>query len=187
MGPEPSAVFAAIAALLAFPSFAQSTDSAERLDTVTVTGMIEAVDAETREVTIKGEDGMSTVFEAGADVANFDQIEVGDNVTLEYEEGVALAMADPEDDGAPELVIAEARTALGDKPGAAAVEMVSFVVEVVSYDADNQLATVVFPEGDERTLPVDDRMVEFAASRKAGDRVLVVVGQSIAVAVTPDE
>ncbi|MEP2029653.1 MAG: hypothetical protein ABJI96_13215 [Paracoccaceae bacterium] len=182
-----SLIAGAIATLLAFPTLAQSTDSAERSDTLTVTGKIEAVNTETREVTIVGEDGMATAFEARNDVANFDQIEVGDQVTLEYVEGVALAMADPEDDGAPELVIAEARTALGNKPGAAAVEMVSFVVEVVSYDADSQMATIIFPEGDERTLPVDDRMVEFASSRQPGDRVVVVVGQSVAVAVTPSE
>ncbi|MDW4549439.1 hypothetical protein R5H32_08755 [Defluviimonas sp. D31] len=182
-----SLVAGTIAALLAFPSYSQSTDSAERSDTITMKGRIEAVDAETRQVTITGEDGESTVFEAGDNVANFDQIEVGDQVTLEYAGGVALAMADPADDGAPEMVISEARAALGDKPGAATVEIVTFVVEVVSYDSENQMATVIFPEGDERTLPVDDRMVEFAKSRQPGDRVLVVVGQSVAVAVTPSE
>jgi Cu/Ag efflux protein CusF len=175
---------AAVATLLASATFAQSTDSAERSETYTLQGTITAVDAETREVTIEGEGGATESFTAGEEVANFDQIEVGDIVTLEYTEGVALAMAKPGDDGAVELVEAEALAALGEKPGAAVGQMVSFVVEVVDFDAEAQKATVIFPEGEERTVPVHDKMVDFAKSRAPGDKVLVVIGQAVAVDVS---
>jgi Cu/Ag efflux protein CusF len=172
-----------VAALLAGAAVAQSTDTAERSETYSVSGTIMSVDPETREVTVEGEDGTTRIYTAGEEVVNFDQIEVGDIVTLEYTEGVALAMAEAEDEGAVEVVEAEALAALGEKPGGAVGEMVSFVVEVVDYDAEAQKATVIFPAGEERVVPVHDSMVEFAKSRQAGDKVLVVVGQSVAVEV----
>lgn len=178
---------ALIAACLAVPLHAQSTDSAERSETVTLSGLIEAIDPETREVSIAGDNGNRAVFEAGEEVANFDQLEVGDRVTLEYTEAVALSMANPGDEDTAEVVVADARAQLGEKPGAAMAAMVSFVVELVSYDAETQMATVIFPDGGEHQLPVHEKMLDFAASKQPGDQILVAIGQSAAVVVTPED
>lgn len=182
-------LLAATAASIAFSSvvLAQSTDSAARSETVTLTGTIEAIDAEKREVVIAGESGKSVVIEAGDEVQNFDQIEVGDKVVLEYIESVMVGMAVPGDDGSPEAAIVAARSALGEKPGAAEAELLTFVVEVKSYDADTKMATVIFPEGEERTLPVHEKMLDFAASRQTGDKVLVAIGRAVAIEVKSAE
>lgn len=175
---------AAFATVLAAAACAQTT--AERSETIVLSGTIESIDAETREVVIAGPEGGSFVVTAGPEMRNFDQVEAGDRVTLEYSEGVALAMAEPGDDGAPEALIGAARAAEGERPGAAVGEIISFVVELVSYDAEAHTATVIFPDGTEDTVPVHEEMRSFAAARAPGDRVLVAIGSAVAVTVTPE-
>src|SRR5690242_10157244 len=58
--------------------------------TTTATATVTAVDASTRMVTVKGQDGAPITFQASDQVRNFDQIRVGDLVRVEYTESIAV-------------------------------------------------------------------------------------------------
>src|SRR5262249_40144101 len=57
-------------------------------DTKEVKATVEKVDKDTREVTLKKDDGTSVTIKAPDTVRNFDQIKVGDMVTAKYSQSV---------------------------------------------------------------------------------------------------
>lgn len=59
---------------------------------VTLQGQITALNTQTRAVTVTGTDGGAVEFVAGPEVRNFNQLKVGDRVTLDYKAAVALAL-----------------------------------------------------------------------------------------------
>src|SRR5215211_7868665 len=59
---------------------------------VKATAVVEAVDAAKRTVSLKNARGEMRTITAGPEVRNFDQIKVGDSVTVEYVEGLALEL-----------------------------------------------------------------------------------------------
>ncbi len=61
-------------------------------DTVEVQATVIAVNRPEREVVLRGEDGTTMGYVLDENVRNFDQINVGDTVTAEYYEAVAIAV-----------------------------------------------------------------------------------------------
>jgi hypothetical protein len=53
-------------------------------EAVRMAATVEAIDKDKRLVTLKGPEGNSFVVQAGAEVRNFDQIKVGDQVVVRY-------------------------------------------------------------------------------------------------------
>src|SRR5262249_20941330 len=56
--------------------------------TVTATAVVQAIDQNTREVTLKAENGNVFSFVAGDDVKNLSQVHVGDTVRVTYTESI---------------------------------------------------------------------------------------------------
>ncbi len=156
---------------------------AERTDTISRTLTVREIDKDARRFTVTG-GGERFVLRASEDVRNFDQISVGDKLNFEYVESVALSMAVPEDSGDTFVIGGAAVAPEGQQPSAVAVGLVSAVVEFLSYDKSTQ--TVVFrsQSGDIFSTKVAPEMRRFAASRKAGDRVVVNYATGIAVNIT---
>jgi hypothetical protein len=180
-------IFAATAMLLLAGGCSMmpgSTQHAEATQTVSLSGTIEAVDMESRLITVR--DGRTSItFRAGPQVENLAQVSVGDEVTLDYFESVAVGMADPEDPGTAvgESVVGVA--APGEMPAAGAFGTLSGVVEFVSYDPEREVATVKLQDGSLETARVRPEMRTFAAARSPGDRIVVVIERAVAIAVTP--
>ena len=57
---------------------------------------IEKIDAKTREVTLKREDGSLVTIVAGEEVRNFAQMKVGDNVRAVYIESISIQVKAPD-------------------------------------------------------------------------------------------
>jgi hypothetical protein len=64
-------------------------------ETRTITATVEAVDAKTRTLTLKGPEGNYVDVEAGPDVKRFNEIKVGDKITARYYENVVLRVKQP--------------------------------------------------------------------------------------------
>ena len=87
-----------IAAALAAPVAAQTGTAvvgkgpgmAGAAQTVKVTATITAIDAKTRDITLKGPQGNEVTVTAGPEVKNFAQMKVGDQVNIEYLEALTL-------------------------------------------------------------------------------------------------
>jgi hypothetical protein len=131
--------------LLPFSAFAQ-TETAPAAPTVKafggrvtgeehLTAVIEAVKAETREVTLRESSGEAFTFVAGPDVRNFAQIKVGDKVDLvtavELTVIVTNVAREPERTDSVEI----ARAPEGGKPGMVVVQRSkgSAVIEAIDY------------------------------------------------------
>ena len=73
---------------------------AQRSETVTLSGTVESIDVDQRLFRVR--DGRTAVvFRAGPQVRNFGELQVGDRITLDYFESVAVGMADPNDPCGP--------------------------------------------------------------------------------------
>ncbi|HET6981162.1 MAG TPA: hypothetical protein VFI53_03430, partial [Myxococcaceae bacterium] len=85
--------------------------------TVTATAVVQAIDLNTREVTLRGEDGRVFTFVAGDQVKNLAQVRVGDTVKATYTESIAIEVKRV-DGGTPDLSVAATggSAAPGEKP-----------------------------------------------------------------------
>ena len=159
---------------------------AERSETVSLTGTVEALFPEDRLFKVRN-GGTAVVFRASPEVVNYDQLKVGDKITLDYFESVAVGMADPADPGTALGEIVVGAAAAGEKPGLAALGSGSLVVEFLSYDTLTNSATLRLPDGTIERVAVAPEMRSFAAARSPGDRIAVAVDRAMAIQVTPVE
>lgn len=175
---------AAVAALF-LAACEPQVDYAEAVETDSRTGSVQSIDQENRRFQVLSE-GQLITFKADGRVANFDELEVGDRITIEYVEGVALGMADPSDTGETMGAGIAGTAPLGAKPGAAGAEVLSGVVQFLSYDTRSHVATTRLAGGEIALFAVRPEFRSFARSRKPGDRVAVVYERAVAVSVTPE-
>jgi hypothetical protein len=151
--------------------------------TVKVTATVEAIDAATRQITIKGPQGKSNVVTAGADVRNFDQIKVGDQVVLQYAEALTLTLKK----GGKELPAATAsadgaRAAAGQKPGGVMARQVEVTADVIALDAKTQTVTLRGPK-----QVVDLKVPDAGQFKliKVGDQIQATYTEAVALSVEP--
>ena len=148
-----------------------------RRETATVTGIERA----TRKVTLVTKDGAKQTFTAGPEVANFAQLEVGDQVKATVTEQLVVFVREPgqpSDDGAAAAV---ALAPLGEKPGALMASTVEITAKVKAIDTKHRKATLLFPDGTTKTFPV--RPDVDMTKHRVGDEVVIRATEAIAVSV----
>lgn len=174
---------AVVVAVLLTACTTPGPDTAERAEVLYREAVVETVDLNSREVLLTAENGNRASFVAGPEVRNLEQVEPGDKVRIGYYEGVAARMADPADPGGAIQIAAAERAELGERPAVATGTITNFVVELVSYNASNAIATFVTPDGVVHTALVHPRMRAFAEARKPGDRIELTIEQAVAISV----
>ena len=152
-----------------------------------MTATVEKISPATRELTLKGPSGQSQTVKVGPEARNFDQIHVGDHVTVSYYESF---MAQMRKHGKPNEGFGNAagavRSAPGEKPGGAAAQSTASTVTIDSVDTKNNTVTFHRPDGGSGTIPVQSpEGREFIAKLKAGDVVDVMYVEAVAVEVAP--
>jgi len=156
---------ALLAALLLMSAPCWSEESAPAADKpslhtsqiATTTAVVEAIDHETREVTLKGPDGNTMTFVAGDDVRNLDQVNVGDTVVAQYQQSLDIEVF-PNDGSAPgagEMTVA-GRAEKGEMPGAAIVnsKVVTATVEEINLENNTFKLKGPSPAKSRNTSPV---------------------------------
>ena len=134
-----------------------------------LTGTVEAIDKASRRVLVQGPD-RTILYRVSDEVRNFDQVEVGDTITLNYVETVAVAMADPDDTGEPLVDIFGARAEEGQRPGALGATIGTVVVDFIDYDPRTHIARVRTPDGEVLSVTVAEELRRFASTGLAGDK-----------------
>jgi hypothetical protein len=107
---------------------ATAPGKAAAAEVVKIAATVTAIDKATRAITLKGPKGNELSVIAGAEVKNFDQIKVGDQVTIEYIEALSLELK--KGGGAPVARTETAGVAAakpGEKPAGAAGRQVTVV------------------------------------------------------------
>jgi hypothetical protein len=182
------------AALLAFTSCSsapksQSGPQAMRgravIDTATAIATVQSVDASTRTVVLKRPDGSLMNYVCGPEVLNFDQIKVGDQVTAQVANAVAIVLVKggvPPAAGTASVIV---RAPLGAKPGGKVVDTVGFTAKVMSVDKLNREVALRMVDGSTQTVQVGPDIN--LSKVKAGNDVGVRLTQAFMVAVTTPE
>ena len=151
---------------------------------VKATATVEAVDAAKRTVSLKNARGETRTITAGPEVRNFDQIKVGDSVTIEYVEGLALELKKDGKEvlGRKEVKSLE-RSDPGKKPGGMATREITAVADVVNVDAKKSTVTVKNKEGE--TFDLNIRDPEQLKLIKKGDQIQATYTEAVAVSLKP--
>jgi hypothetical protein len=160
---------------MAKPSFSASQSTM-------VSAVVEAIDHETRVVTVRKADGEEITFTASTEARNLDQVSVGDILVAEYVETISVEVL--ENEGfEPEVIEAEAmaRTEKGEMPGVAAMaaKVVISTVEEINLEANT--FKLKGPDGvvNEYVARNPDNLKRSAV----GDLVVITVTEAIAITV----
>jgi hypothetical protein len=183
------------AALLAFTSCSSTPQSPTAapeamrggaiIDTASAIATVQSVDASSRVVVLRRPDGSLINYECGPEVLNFGQIRVGDHVTAQVADAVAIVLLKggvPPSAGAASVVV---RAPLGAKPAAKMVDTVGFTAKVVSVDKMNHEVTLRMVDGSSQTVKVGPDIK--LSHVKAGDDVGVRLTRAFMIEVTTPE
>jgi Cu/Ag efflux protein CusF len=145
--------------------------------TATVTG----IDKASRKVTLVTKDGTKSIIKCGPEVANFAQIEVGDQVKATVTEQLVIFVRNPGEPSGDGAAAAVALAPLGDKPGAVMANTEEITAKVKSIDLKHRKATLLFPDGTNHTFKV--RPDVDMTKHSVGDEVVIRTTEAVAVTV----
>lgn len=146
-----------------------------------ISARVAAIDTTHRTVTLVNEAGIKETVKVSPEAINFDQVRVGDRLTVEATEEIIVRVAEPReatDTGAAILVDLAPK---GAKPGGVVAGTARITGTVTGLDAVRRTATLRFEDGSVRTLPV--RSDVDLARRQVGDRVVFHVTEMVAITV----
>jgi hypothetical protein len=174
-------------ALAAVACAAPPPKPAVRENLIQKTATIEAVDAASRLVTIRLEDGTSTTIKVSDAVQNLPQVKPGDKVTVSYYQALAAEVKKPgEGVKGVETEVNSVKAPPGSMPAAGAGVLIRTTVVIDSVDM--QFKTVTFKNADGllRTVAVQTPQgEEFIKGLKKGDNVEIAYTEALAVEVKP--
>lgn len=162
-------------AMMDRPSFSAS-------QSMTISAVVEAIDHETRVVTLRKADGEAVTFTASDEVRNLDQVEVGDVLVAEYIESVSIdVMANEGMQAAAAEVSAMARTKEGEMPGFAAMDATVVTATVEEINLEMNTFKLKGPDGTvNEYVARNPKNLKRAA---VGDLVVITVTETLAITV----
>ena len=155
------------------------------IDEVSAVATVQSINASNRIVLLQRLDGSLISYECGPEVINFDQIQVGDQVTAQVAEAVAIGLVRggvPPMAGAANIMV---RAPLGEKPAGKMVNTVGFTAKVMSVDKLNREVTLQMVDGSTRTVKVGPDIK--LSKVKPGNDVGVRLTRAFMIAVTTPE
>jgi hypothetical protein len=185
-------LFAAAAAMVMHVAFAQpqttvdvtkAPGQAKVTATATVTATVVGIAPETRTVTLKDRKGKVFEVEVGEDARNFDQLKVGDLVTMEYRQAISLSLEKTSGPRSATQQLIEQRSAPGAKPGGTVGREVTVMADVVAINTKTKAVSLKGPQGNTVDVIVEDP--EQLKNIRKGDQVKVVYTEAVAISVTP--
>ncbi|WP_373376330.1 hypothetical protein [Cupriavidus nantongensis] len=161
----------------------RSPEGATATGTAKLTATITKIDAPTRTVRLKSSDGKTRDLVVGPEARNFEQLKVGDTVTVEYREALTMSLKKSSGPLAMHERQISERAAPGAKPGGTVGREVTVTAEVVAFDTSARSVTLKGPKGRTMVLLVGDP-TRLNGIQK-GDRVEAVYTEAVAVSVQP--
>ena len=180
-----SAALVAMSALMTVASAQEAEMERPSMSTsrsMTVSAVVEAIDHETRVVTVRKANGEEITFTASEEARNLDQVDVGDVLLAEYVETLSIEVL-ANDGMEPEAAAAAAmaRTKKGEMPGLAAMEQAVITAVVEEINLENN--TFKLREADGSVNEYVARVPENLKRAKVGDLVVITVTNAVAIVV----
>ncbi len=153
-------------------------------EAIQLQGTVKSIDKQNKAVTVVGPQGNEVVITAGPEARNFDQIAIGDMVTLTYTQAVALELIPAGSGVAPGRQVTESvvRAEPGQKPAGVIQTTVRILANVVAVNPKAQTVTL---KGPERTVELAVKDPAVLAKVRVGQQVEAVFTEAIGLAVTP--
>jgi hypothetical protein len=177
-----------LAAAVWLPTVASAADDqpvVSKSETSTITGVIEEIDRSNREIAIKESDGNIFTLPVSEQAENFDELQVGDEVSMEYTIGLTVALMPVTDGSAPSRAEFSKFTqdaAAGDQVAGGTMTHYTTVVAVVeNLDPTTRMVTLRGPNRSATVAVGPDVNLDRV---KEGDRVVAAIERSLAVRVT---
>ncbi len=162
-------------AMMDKPSFSAS-------QSMTISAVVEAIDHETRVVTVRKPDGEALTFTASDEARNLDQVEVGDVLTAEYTESLSIeVMANDGMEADAAEASAMARTKKGEMPGFAAMDAAVVTATVEEINLEMNTFKLKGPDGTVNEYVA--RNPENLKRAAVGDLVVITVTESVVITV----
>ena len=145
------------------------------------TATVTAIDPATRKVTLVDKNSTQVSFIAGPEVANFAQIQVGDQVKATVTDRVSLFVPKPGESAADLAAGVVALAPLGEKPGGLMADTVQFTAKVTAVSLWHHTATLQLPDGTSKTFKVRPDVT--LTKETVGTEVVVRTTQAVAISV----
>ena len=145
--------------------------------TISVTATIERIDAARRFVVLRNEDESEVGVFAPEEFARFNELRVGDTVTITYYDSVVYRLRRP---GAPRPRVSEEVAAIESKsplPGATFSHQITETVTVEAVNVDTSTITVTGLDGRTASRHVDD--ASELAGVKPGDHIDITYTEAL--------
>ena len=149
------------------------------VDSAQASAKVSAIDKQTREVTLTDSEGKTFTAKVGPEAINFDQVEVGDTVTMTMTKTLAIFMGDAGAAATDGDAVLAAGAATGEKPGMVVAGGSQTTATVKAIDLEKHAATLEFADGSTETFPV--RKDVDLAERKVGETVVFQIGTMLTI------
>jgi Cu/Ag efflux protein CusF len=144
------------------------------------TGTVTAIDVAGRSITLKNSSGATRTFKVGPDVKRLDEIAVGDLITIDYEQGLALEFQPVGSETVPPKATATgARGETDQAPGGTAAAGVTGTVTVTAIDMEKRLVSFQGPAGKVYQVKAGPKIK--LDKLKVGDRLLATYVEAVAI------
>ena len=174
---------------LATGAFAQATKGAapaeqprvvkERAAVMTAT--VQAIDLNTRIVTLKGPKGEVRDIKVGEEAVNLPQVKVGDLVTVKYYESLAIEVMKPGTVSGAGEKSAIVRAKPGEMPGGMAARQSTVTATVTAIDKKKGTISLKGPEG--KTVVAKAEDPKNLDKVKVGDELMITYTEALAISV----
>ena len=146
--------------------------------TTEMRAVVEAIDYESRLVTLRKDDGSVVTFTASPDVRNLDQAQPGDVLHVEYSESLRIQVAASADfEPAAGEMVSVTRSEEGEKPSMIAVDTTMLIARVVAIDVDAMTYKLQFPDG--AIYEYEAMVRENLEAADVGDMVAIEITESV--------
>ena len=163
---------------------AKGPNEAVAAEAVQIQGKVKSIDKQSRIVVVVGKQGKEVTLPLGPEVKNFDQINVGDIVTLNYVRALALELHKSVNGGKlgqPITTEQAVRAKPGEKPAGAYEKTVSVTANVIAVNQKTQMVTL---KGPNRTVELKVKDSSMLKDIKVGDQVDAVFTEAVGISVT---
>ena len=174
---------------LATGVFAQATKGAAPAEqprvvkerTAVMTATVQAIDLNTRIVTLKGPKGEVRDIKVGEEAVNLPQVKVGDLVTVKYYESLAIEVMKPGAVSGAGEKQAIVRAKPGEMPGGMAARQSTVTATVTAIDKKKGTISLKGPEGKTVVAKAEDpRNLDKV---KVGDELMITYTEALAISV----
>jgi len=161
---------------------AQDKPSGFKVESTSFTSTVEKIDYKTRTVVLKGSKGDLYEMQVGEEARNFNQVKIGDVVTIETTESVAIEVQKAKGEARKIESTSTTRAKPGEKPAGAIKTTGIMNATIDSINYQTREVSLALPEGNIMKITVGPQVKRLEDVKK-GDEVVVQYSTTVSISV----